>query len=46
MSVDALCMYDHLNESYRAVLYCGVVICTVQGSSNFSVVLYLCFSVF
>ena len=27
--------YDHLNESYCAVVSCGTVYYTVQGGSNF-----------
>ena len=34
-SVDEILKCDHSNESYRAVLSCGAVCCTVQGGSTF-----------
>ena len=34
-SVDEILKCDHSNESYRAVLSCGVVYYAVQGSFNF-----------
>lgn len=32
-----LCIHNHSNESYLAVLSCGTVNYTVQGGSNFEV---------
>ena len=34
-SVDGILKCGHLNESYLAVLSCGVVYYAVQGDSNF-----------
>ena len=34
-SVDEILKCDHSNQSYRAVLSCGVVCYAVQGGSNF-----------
>jgi len=34
-SVDEILKYDHSNETYWAVLSCGVVYYVVQGGSNF-----------
>ena len=34
-SVDELLKCDHSNESYCAVLSCGVVYYAIQGGSNF-----------
>ena len=34
-SVDETLLWDHSNESYRAVLSCGTVYYAVQGGSNF-----------
>ena len=34
-SVDEILKCDHSNESYRAVLSCGVVCYATQGGSNF-----------
>ena len=34
-SVDEALVYDHSNESYRAVLSCGTVSHAVQDGSNF-----------
>ena len=36
-SVDEILVYDHSNESYRAVLSCDTVYYAVQGGSNFQV---------
>ena len=35
--VDEILGCDHSNESYRAVLSCGIVNYAVQGGSNFRV---------
>ena len=37
-SVDEVLKCDHSNESYWAILSCGAVYYTVQGSSNFDYV--------
>ena len=34
-SVDEILKCDHSNESYWAVLFCGIVYYAVQGGSNF-----------
>ena len=34
-SVEEILKCDHSNESYRAVLSCGVIYYAVQGGSNF-----------
>ena len=34
-SLDEICLYDHSNESHRAVLSCGAVYYAVQFGSNF-----------
>ena len=34
-SMNGIQKYDHLNESYWAVLFCNTDDYTVQGSSNF-----------
>ena len=34
-SVDEILKCDHSNESYLAVLFCGIVYYTVLGGSNF-----------
>ena len=34
-SVNGIPKYDHLNESYWAVIFCNTEDYTVQGSSNF-----------
>ena len=34
-SVDEILKCDHLNKSYRAVLFCGAVCYDAQGDSHF-----------
>ena len=44
-SVDEILKCDHSNESYRAVLSCGIVYYVVQGGFNFLSPWMKCFSV-